>query len=177
MNIKVVFKPGPFSRLLPGPRLLYFTKSIPQTPRAQSRHSLITRPKVLSVQSIKSLASGNAFHNKYTTSTLENTGLPSVTVVIWELKNRVCFSTRELVLSILQLVSTCCSPLSQHCVKTKLCFHRTAQKSPGGKALSQRKLITDSRQHRGGAMPLVAGTTVRIKRPSQAEHQRSFRNV
>lgn len=48
----------------------------------------------------QSLDSGNAFHNKYTTSQLENIGLPSVTVVIWELKNRVCFSTRELVLSV-----------------------------------------------------------------------------
>lgn len=52
MNIKVVFKPGPFSRLLPGPCLLYFTKSI----HKHLEHrvgSLITRPKVLSVQPIK----------------------------------------------------------------------------------------------------------------------------
>ena len=69
-----------------------------QTPRAQSR--LIDHTsKSFICTTYQSLASGNAFHNKYTTSTLENTGLPSVTVFIWELKNRVCFSTRELVLS------------------------------------------------------------------------------
>lgn len=143
-------------------------------PRTQSRHSLSTCPKVLPILNLSKFRLRNTFHNKYITSHLENTGLPSVRVIIWELKNRACFRTREFVLSTQSGKYMLLPSIPALCQKWTVWVHLGLQELSGGKVLFQCKLITNSIQHRAGAMPLVTGIIVLIKDLSQAECQQNF---
>ena len=166
----MVFKLVPFSRLLPGPRLLYFVKSIHKCleHRVDTHWTHVQKFYLYNLSKFRLC---NTFHNKYITSHLENIGLPSVRVIIWELKNRAYFGTREFVLSIQSGKHMLLSSIPALCQKW---VHLGLQELSGGTVLFQCKVITNSRQHRAGAMPLVTGIIVLIKDLSQAECQQNF---
>lgn len=171
MNIKVVFKPGPFTS-----SVLYDINS--QTPRAQSRHSLTTCPKVLSVRSIKVQTVEMHFITSILQVNLKIQGCPLSRLSFGSLRTGSVLVQESLFLlrtwsgkyMLLSSVPALCQNRTLH-------FHQRLQKPPGRKVLSQRKLITDSRQHRAGAMPLVTGPTVLIKGRLKPNAKRIFRNV
>ena len=123
----------------------------------------------------QSLDSGNAFYNKYTTSNLKTQGCLLSQLLSGNLRTGSVLVHESLFfLSTPSGKYTLLSSVQVPCQNWTLHFHWRLQKPPGGKVLSQHKLITDSRQHRAGATPLVTGTTGLIKDLSQEECQETF---